>query len=160
MTTRVARDFAQRSVLGLLLWAVASVAAATPKLANCETAAVKLQVHITGLANAKGNLTITLYPDDPDAFLAKRGKIARQRVPAVMPLTQTCFALPATGRYAVAVYHDANGDHDFNRKLTGLPAEGYGFSNNPVTRFGLPALKDVLLPTVAGDNSVYIKLSY
>jgi len=163
MTTRVARDFVQRSVLAWMCGlATAAAAVATPTLADCGTAGsqARLQVKVSGLANSKGNVTITLYPDDPDQFLAKRGKIARQRVPAATPLTEACFALPSAGGYAVAVYHDANGDHDFNRRLTGLPAEGYGFSNNPVTRLGLPSLKDVRFTAVNGDNPVYIKLTY
>ena len=163
MTTRVARDLARRSVMAwMFCTATAAAAVATPTLADCGTGAsqARLQVKVSGLANTKGNVTITIYPDDPDQFLAKRGKIARQRVPATAPLTEACFALPSAGGYAVAVYHDANGDHDFNRRLTGLPAEGYGFSNNPVTRLGLPSLKEVRFAATTGDNPVYIKLTY
>lgn len=153
---RVTRGVLWCSVLALLLPAWAQAAAA------CDGSATqaRLMVRVTGVANAKGNLTITVYPDDADRFLAKGGKLLRARVPVVVPLTESCFALPAVGSYAIAVYHDANGDHDFNRTFVGMPAEGYGFSNNPVTKLGLPAFKEVRFAAKAGDNPVYIKLTY
>ena len=46
----------------------------------------------------------------------------------------------------MAIYHDANGDHDFNRSLVGLPTEGFGFSNNPETKTFDFAFQDVPLP--------------
>ncbi len=146
--------------LGLLL-GVPQVALAATSKADCATttAGSQLLVRVTGIVSNKGNVTITVYPDDSGRFLAKGGKLARQRVPVVLPMTEACFALPA-GSYAVAVYHDANGDHDFNRTFVGMPAEGYGFSNNPVTKLGLPGFKEVRFAAKAGENPVYIKLSY
>ena len=146
--------------------AVLSMNAASPvhaaEAATCAATATgpRLMVRITGALSTKGNLTITVYPDDADRFLAKGGKLLRARVPVGMPLTEACFAVPSAGSYAIAVYHDANDDHDFNRTFVGMPAEGYGFSNNPVTKLGLPNFKDVRFAATAGDNPVYIKLSY
>jgi len=148
-------------VLGLALWACAAGSAAAQAPVECTPGdgAAKVRARVTGMRAPEGNVTITVYADDEKRFLARGGKLARQRVPTVLPLTEACFALPP-GRYAIAVYHDANGDHDFNRKLTGLPAEGYGFSNNPATRFGIPSLKDVRFEAVAGEVPVYITLKY
>ncbi|MES2884216.1 MAG: DUF2141 domain-containing protein [Pseudomonadota bacterium] len=159
MKTRVTRGALWCSVLALtamLLPARAQAAAAC----DGSAAQARLTVRITGVANTKGNLTITVYPDDADRFLAKGGKLLRARVPVVVPLTESCFALPVAGSYAIAVYHDANNDHDFNRTFVGMPAEGYGFSNNPVTKLGLPGFKEVRFAAKAGDNPVYIKLTY
>ena len=153
---------ARHTLAGALLCLAAALPQARAQQATspCADAAASLSVRISGMTSKKGNLTITVYPDDSKRFLAKGGKLARQRVPVALPLTEACFALPAAGRYAVAVYHDANGDHDFNRTFVGLPAEGYGFSNNPVTKIGLPSLKEVRFAANAGENPVYIKLTY
>lgn len=163
MDARVTRGIWLRSVLtlGLLLGAASQVVAAEPA-PSCEVSPTqpKLLVRVTGIASNKGNLTITVYPDDADRFLSKGGKLLRQRVPVVLPMTEACFALPAVGHYAIAVYHDANDDHDFNRNFVGLPAEGYGFSNNPVTKLGLPTFKEVRFATEPGENPIYIKLTY
>ena len=35
--------------------------------------------------------------------------------------------------YALALYHDENGNRSFDRTGVGFPAEGFGFSNNPAT---------------------------
>ena len=161
MKTRVTCGALWRSGLALVLTAMALPAWAQGA-AVCDGSATqaRLMVRITGIESQKGNLTITVYPDDADRFLAKGGKLSRQRVPVAMPLTATCFTLPSAGSYAVAVYHDANDDHDFNRTFVGMPDEGYGFSNNPVTKLGLPGFKEVRFAAKAGDNPVYIKLTY
>lgn len=162
MDARVTRDTAPRSpwllpVLALCL----ALPAPAAELACAGTAGqVRLLVRVSGVDEPRGNVTITVYPDQSDRFLASGGKLARQRVAAAVPATAACFVLPASGRYAIAVYHDANDDHDFNRSFVGMPNEGYGFSRNPKTRLGLPDLKEVRFEAKAGDNPVEIRLTY
>lgn len=121
---------------------------------------VRVQVAVQGVKNAKGNITITVYPDDPKRFLAKGGKLARQRLPAQAPLTEACFQLPAASHYAIAVYHDADNDHDLDRNLFGLPTEGGGFSNNPQSLIGLPSLDEVRFATPPGETRVTVQIRY
>ena len=161
MDTRVACGWVVRSAVGLLLAAGCS-AMAMAETIPCDASAtqVRLQVRVMGVAKPSGNITMTVYPDSSERFLAKGGKLARQRVPAQMPVTSACFVLPAAGQYAIAIYHDANDDHDFNRTFVGMPNEGFGFSRNPKTRLGLPSLSEVRFAVVAGDNPVEIQLTY
>jgi len=155
---------ARRFYLAVLLSGWMGLALAQPPAVApaCDDSAgqPRLQVRVAGLKNAKGNITITVYPDDASRFLAKGGKLARQRVPAVQPETTACFSLPTAGGYAIAVYHDANDDHDFNRNFVGRPTEGFGFSRNPKTVLGLPRFSEVRFVAQAGDNPVQITLSY
>jgi uncharacterized protein (DUF2141 family) len=102
----------------------------------------------------------TVYPDDSKRFLAPRGKLLRVRTPTKAPVSTACFFLPKPGYYAVAVYHDENGDHKFNRTLVGLPAEGFGFSNDPSTATGLPAFKSVRFQVGADETEIHLKLRY
>ncbi|QJE72474.1 DUF2141 domain-containing protein [Aerophototrophica crusticola] len=145
----------------LMLAGVAKAFAATPAPA-CDggDGEVRLNLTVEGVRRAAGNVTITLYPDDPDKFLARTGKIARIRVPATVPATSICLPAPEAGGYAIAVYHDENGDKDFNRTMLGMPKEGYGFSNNAETTLGLPRFQEVRFDAKAGDNSVTIRLRY
>lgn len=156
---RVHRAARGLAALGLLLAATQAQAAA-----ECSGALpagqLRLQVAVQGVKNTKGNITITVYEDDARQFLAKGGKLARQRVPAKTPLTEACFQLPAASHYAIAVYHDANGDHDLNRNLIGLPTEGGGFSNNPESLIGLPSLDEVRFATQPAITQVNIRLRY
>lgn len=119
-----------------------------------------LKVDVSGLKSAKGQVAVTVYPDVPGRFLAPGGKLARVRTPAITPVTRACFHLPAAGVYAVAIYHDANADRDFNRTLIGLPAEGFGFSNDAPTETGLPSFKSVRFRTTPGETTIRIRMRY
>jgi uncharacterized protein (DUF2141 family) len=138
--------------------------AATPALAagTCtgEPSANKLTVQVSGVRSAQGQMAVTLYPDEPKRFLAPKGKLLRERAPTKAPVTTVCFWLPKPGRYAIAVYHDENGDRDFNRTVIGLPAEGFGFSNNPSTKTGLPPFKSVRFEAGPGETTTRITLRY
>jgi len=140
------------------------LALASPALADdgCEgthtAGTAKLTVQVSGVRSARGEVAITVYPDDKRRFLAKGGKVARVRVPAASTV-RACLWLPPAS-YAVAIYHDANGDRDFNRTLVGLPAEGFGFSNNPETKVGLPPLSAVRFKLPPGDGSIAIQMRY
>ncbi|MDB5985900.1 MAG: hypothetical protein JWR16_953 [Nevskia sp.] len=113
--------------IGLTL-GVAQGDAAEPSLAcDAQPGSVRLRLLVEGLHSARGNITVTVYPDDPKRFLAPHGKLARVRAPATQPTTQVCLRLPAADRYEVALYHDENDDHHFNRSWTGLPVEGTAF---------------------------------
>ncbi|HEX7885533.1 MAG TPA: DUF2141 domain-containing protein [Phenylobacterium sp.] len=142
----------------------AGVLSASPALADQGCAGVraptssKLTVHVTGVRPAVGEVAITVYPDDKRRFLAKGGKLARQRLRAAASV-RACFWAPP-GSYAVAIYHDRDGDRDFDRTIVGLPAEGFGFSNDPETKTGLPALSAVRFRLGAGERVVPIQMRY
>ena len=119
---------------------------------------VRLTVLATGVRDARGEIAVTVYPDVKRRFLAKGGKLSRARVPAVAGTTEACFWL-APGSYPVAVYHDANGDRDFNRTLF-YPKEGFGFSNDAPTTFGLPAFDKVRAPVGPGATTLRIRMRY
>ncbi|WP_158611651.1 DUF2141 domain-containing protein [Teichococcus wenyumeiae] len=120
----------------------------------------RIEVVVTGARKVAGNMTITLYGSRPEGFLARNGKLARQRVPMRGTQAEACFAVSAPGVYAVAVYHDENNDHDFNRTLLGMPAEGYGFSNDAPTVIGLPSFESVRFQVGPEGARVPIRLRY
>ena len=143
---------------------LATLVLATPAFADegCEGVraanASKLNVQVNGVRSARGDVAITVYPDDRRRFLSKGGKLARVRVRAASTV-HACFWLPPAN-YEVAVYHDANGDQDFNRTIVGLPAEGFGFSNDPETKIGLPPISAVRFRLPPGEGSIAIQMKY
>lgn len=148
---------------GLLALAATGLLGAAPAFADeCEgrPTGVRLDVQVTNVRAAQGQVAVTIYPDDAKRFLAPKGKLARQRVKASVPTTSACFYLPRAGTYAIAVYHDANGDQDFNRDKVGRPTEGFGFSNDAPTRTGLPPFRAVRFPVREGDNRIAIQMRY
>jgi len=143
--------------------ATASIATAAPAAAQAcigtaTAGAVRLVVQATGLHSADGEVAFTVYPDDKRRFLAKGGKLLRARVPARAPVTTACFWLPP-GHYAVAQYHDENGDHDFNRTLF-APKEGFGFSNDAPTSIGLPSFAAARFALPAGGTTARMAMRY
>ena len=151
-----------RFALAALLALAAAPAVASAQEAACAgtPAGTRLRLEVTHVRAATGKVVMTVYPDVPARFLAPKGKLARVRLPAVAPVTPGCFELPGPGHYAVAVYHDSNGNDRFDRSLVGLPAEGYGFSNDAPTPTGLPSFEAVRFAVKAGETTVRIAMRY
>jgi uncharacterized protein (DUF2141 family) len=129
---------------------------------NCEgeagPGAATVTVRASGVQSTLGQVVFTLYPDAKARFLAPGGKLLRVRTRAVAPASSACFRV-APGAYAVAVYHDANGNKDFDRML-GSPVEGFAFSNNPPTRFGLPAFEAARFTVGRGGRKLAVQMRY
>ncbi len=114
----------------------------------------------TGARRIAGNVTFTLYGDRPEAFLAPRGSIAITRVMLASRQADTCFAVSRPGTYAVAIYHDENNNHHFDRSLIGLPVEGYGFSRNARIFLGPPSFSSVRFAVGPDGTAMSISLRY
>lgn len=121
---------------------------------------VRLRVTLTGLRNDHGMAVVTVYGDNPAEFLAPGKKLARLRAPVRAGTTELCLAVPPRSSYAIAAYHDENGDRDFNRNLLGSPTEGYGVSNDAPTVLGIPSYDKARFTAGPGDNRLSIALRY
>jgi len=135
---------------------------ATPQSPACTGPASRTRLHVTveNVRSSQGLIAVTLYPDNPDRFLVSKGSLFVGRVPARTPVTRICLNVPGPGTYAVAVYHDADANRKLTRKSLGLPAEGYGFANNPSTVFGLPPFQSVRLSVPRANVETRIRLTY
>lgn len=97
----------------------------------------RLTIKVTELRNDKGQLLVSIYnkatgfPGDPAKAL-RREKLAIKNGTAQLVIDD----LPP-GKYAVAILHDENENLRLDKQL-GLPAEGYGFSNNAKGLVGPP----------------------
>jgi uncharacterized protein (DUF2141 family) len=141
---------------------VASLGAGAGGAGDCEgrPSNTKLIVQVSQLRSAQGEVAVTVYPSDPQRFLAPRGKLLRARVKAVAPTTQACFYLPGPDAYAVAIYHDANANRGFDRNGMGMPIEGFAFSNDAPTKFGVPSFDAARFTVKAGETVLRVKMRY
>lgn len=139
---------------------VAAPAAAEEAACTGTPSATRLYVDVQGVRTSKGLIAVTLYADNPKRFLVKHGSLYVGRVAATAPMTRVCIYLPAPGTYAIAVYHDINGNEKFDRNMLGLPSEAYGFSNNASTFFGLPSFSSVRIALPRSDMTISVKLKY
>lgn len=84
-----------------------------------------------------GRLAVAVYRD-PEAFRRGEGPVAERIVARTGAVTSVVFDGLPPGRYAVAAFHDTDGNGDLTLWPIGLPREAYGFSRNARGRFGPP----------------------
>jgi uncharacterized protein (DUF2141 family) len=120
----------------------------------------RLIVEVGRLKSNRGEVAVTVYPSDPRRFLAPHGKLLRVRARADAPVTQACFYLPRPDAYAVAVYHDANANRDFDRNAVGVPIEGFAFSNDAPSKVGAPSFEAARFTAKSGDTILRVKMRY
>ena len=121
---------------------------------------VRLQVVVSGLRAASGNVTIMLYGDNRQDFLKKGGRLVRIRVPAQAGDVRVCVPAPAPGSYALSLYHDEDGNKKLTKNWLGLPTEGYGFSRDAAVSYRLPELEEAVFTALPGDTPVPITMRY
>ncbi len=114
----------------------ASLFAAALLLAASPAAAAELTLALSTRATG-GRIAIAVYRDG-ESLRRGEGAVRTALVPRTGRITTTTLdGLPA-GRYAVAVFHDTDGNGRLSTWPIGLPKEAYGFSRNARGRFGPP----------------------
>ena len=154
------RLLAAVAALALLLLPGLAARADTAEAACAEATPETIQVTVEKVRSSKGLITAVLYSDDPDTFLKRGARLDRIRVDAHEGETTLCLHAPAAGRYSVALYHDENGNKEFDRDFLGIPSEGYGFSQNPGFRFGKPDVEETLFAIEGAPVSLRIGMLY
>jgi uncharacterized protein (DUF2141 family) len=152
------KPFAGYMLAALALLAGLDEGANAQEACTGTPSAVRLYVNVENVRSSQGLIAVTLYADDSRRFLARRGSLYVGRVPARAGTTRVCIHLPSTGVWGLAVYHDVNANRSFNRTGVGLPAEPYGFSNNPRVLFGLPSFRSVRLNVPRTNMQTRIRL--
>lgn len=120
--------------------------------------ATELDVEIERVRNGRGHLHLCLTRN-PAYFPNCRGdsKAITRSIPA--SVVRVRFGDIVPGGYAISIFHDENG----NRKLDttiGIPREGFGFSRNPVVRFGAPKFRQVRIDVKAGFTREVVRMQY
>ena len=128
--------FARRTAAGLALAGLIAAPGAAQGYAYGRTAGndagqcaagkgPAVQINVTGIKSASGNLFVRAYPaTKADWLVSKRYVMRVDAKPRAGSMT-VCVPLPAAGDFAIAVQHDVNGN-----RQTDL-SDGAGMSNNP-----------------------------
>lgn len=145
-------------IIGILLLAVAANAqtggpSRSQEAANsCADRGPVIRITVKTLRHGSGMVVADLHGDNPKTFLKKGKKLKRVRVPARSGSVSFCVPVAAPGTYALAVYHDENGNRKFDKNWLGIPSEPYGISNNPGFRLGAPPFEEAAFK-VNGDGA-------
>ena len=123
---------------------------------SAQTAKVSIEVtHIKYLA---GTIKLGVF-DKVHNYRTKSNPFLRASQAVTDSVANFVFDDVPLGRYAIATYHDENGDDTLNTKKLGIPIEGIGFSGKFNSRIKPPdfVLADFRLKS---DTTISIKLIY
>lgn len=145
-----------RSAAALPLAALLLVQAPGPALPS-ET--IDVTVVVENLRSGDGDVRVALWSradgfTDPDAAVAEAGQKAHEG--------QVAFTFKGLtpGRYAIASFHDENGNGSFDRTFLGLPKEGLGFSNGAMIFLGPPTFDAAAVEVARATQVLVVKLRY
>ncbi len=119
-----------------------------------------LGVTVKGLKNQKGQVCFSLFSSSRG--FPSNNERAVQAKCVKLENSSTKLKIPAlkAGTYAVAMFHDVNGDGKLNTNVLGIPKEGFGFSRNPRIVSGPPKFGDSAVFVVGSSTEIQINLNY
>ena len=121
--------------------------------------ATTLQIRVTAQnIYPKGILKLEIYASE-DGFLFKKGRLKKVRVEAKQSPMQICMNVKKPGTYAVAGYHDLDGNRKLKKKWDFSPKEPYGLSNNPAYKsLRMPKFSEAAFQV--GETGADIEISF
>jgi len=120
--------------------------------------AAELDIRLEGLRNGRGTLHLCLTRERahfPDC--GKDPRAVKRSVASAAGIVRFTGLEP--GGYALSILHDENGNGRLDT-LLGIPREGFGFSRNPVVRFGPPRFDQVRLNLGSGISRQSVRMQY
>ena len=155
-----------RAAVALLLFALLAATGAAAAAAAAETPAppastsATLVVEVEGLKDDQGKLHASLYASE-EGFPTKPEKALRHvDVPIVAGKARVVFEGLTPGGYAVAAYHDENGDGKLDTGFLGIPTEGLASSNDAKGFMGPPSFEKARVEVGPGNTRIVLKISY
>jgi uncharacterized protein (DUF2141 family) len=119
-----------------------------------------LSIRVDGLKNQKGQICLSIFSSS-QGFPGNSKRALKAQCLKVTETPQTVtFPNLKAGNYAVAIFHDANGDNNLNSNVLGIPTEGFGFSQNPRIRTGAPKFGDSAVLVAGSSTNIQIQLQY
>jgi uncharacterized protein (DUF2141 family) len=119
-----------------------------------------LVVEVEGLKDDVGSLHASLYASE-DGFPTRPEKALRQAdVPIAGGRARVVFAGLRPGAYAVAAYHDENGNGKLDTGFLGIPSEGLASSNDAKGFMGPPSFEKARVEVPAGERRIVVHVSY
>ena len=101
----------------------------------------ELVVEIEGVQSSAGNINVAVY-NKADGFLKFEKVYKSDSSRAVAGQTRVRISDLPNGEYALAFFHDENGNDVLDTNWLGIPKEPVGFSNARMKTFGPPSFKE------------------
>ncbi|MEM7381135.1 MAG: DUF2141 domain-containing protein [Bacteroidota bacterium] len=104
-----------------------------------------LSVEVQGVKNSEGKISVAIYKD-PKGFLKFDQVYKSDSTSAKKGTTRLLIEDLPEGEYALAIFHDENGNNELDTNWLGIPKEDIGFSNAKMKTFGPPSFKECSIP--------------
>ncbi len=134
-----------------------AIAVLAALLAATATQAADLEVSVTALRSDAGTVHVAIY-DSAEGFPNGQQYLFDRVVPAKTGFVAFVGLKPGT--YAIAVYHDENGNNDFDQNFIGFPLEGYAFSNGAKPFLGPPDFSDAAFEVGPEGARITVPMTY
>ena len=116
----------------------------------------RLEVEAHGVETADGFIQVALYKKEDD-FLKFERVFRNAGAPATKGISKVVLEDLPAGEYAVAIFHDENGNEELDTNWLGIPREPLGFSRARMKTFGPPKFQECAI-MLQGNMTVQIFL--
>ena len=120
---------------------------------------LEITIVVDKLRSARGTVRVALWAG-AEGFTDADAAIVKADQPAQSGEVRFTFPGLAPGRYAVASYHDENGNGEFDQTWIGLPDEGLGFSNGAWIGLGPPSFEEARVEITGNQSIIAVSLRY
>jgi uncharacterized protein (DUF2141 family) len=118
-----------------------------------------LTVTVSGISKDKGTLYLSLYNSEKGYPRQPTAAFRLANAPIRNGVSNFHLDNLPPGTYAIACYHDENGNRKLDSNLFGAPTEGTGASNDATGSFGPPKFRDAKFP-LNRDTAITIHIRY
>ena len=119
----------------------------------------ELHVNVEGLRNSDGLVRLALY-NLPESFPVSDKAYTFSNVPIPDKGLSVLFPDLPPGEYALALFHDEDGDNVFDKGFLGLPLEGFGFSNDATVFFSAPSFSAAAVTVGEALTTITVHVRY
>ena len=134
--------------------------AAAALLGAAPAPGAKLTVTVAGIRSDRGSIFCELFAG-PSGYPKDATKAIQLKQVAISQKAASCvFEGLGPGTYAVAAYHDENGNGKLDTNFLGIPSEGVAASNDAKGTMGPPSFEKAKLTVATVDLGITIHLTY
>jgi uncharacterized protein (DUF2141 family) len=122
--------------------------------------ASEIGLEVSGIERAEGLLQVALYAESGKNGFPNDGvplKLVSVPVGEKGGLRVSLKDLER-GKYAIAVFHDVNGNGQLDKNFLGIPTEPFGFSNDPTIFLGAPGFERCAFSVANEKTELKIRL--
>ena len=117
-----------------------------------------MNIQYSNILEAKGKVLVAVYASEAD-FLNEKKAFLREVFPVDKTGTLNVrLNIEKEGRYAIAAFHDLNGNNKLDTNMLGVPTEPYAFSNNARPKLRAPNWAEASFEWKPGGSVVSLKL--